>query len=150
MPFKNLKVYNKPFHLNSGPNPKNKNLSHVWIIHLCILSFLAKNSTCMIKAQVIKCKDIIDVIFHLSASFNDKWSQRVWSNMLDHALCQRLLKNLSKKLCLMCISHITDFFKNLHVKSLFCPNLHGQKFKFFSNTLYIFYSIKITCILSLR
>lgn len=42
--------------------------SHVWIIHLCILSFLAKNSTCMIKAQVIKCKDIIDVIFHLPPS----------------------------------------------------------------------------------
>lgn len=59
---------NPKFHLNSGPNPKNKNLSHVWIIHLCILSFLAKNSTCMIKAQVIKCKDIIDVIFHLPPS----------------------------------------------------------------------------------
>lgn len=40
----------------------------------------------------------------------------------------------------MCISHKTDFKKNYACKIPFVPMVHGHKFKFFSDPLYIYFT----------
>ena len=64
--------------------------------HLYI-KFPAKNSTCMIKSLVIKCKDIINVIFHLLPSMiNDL----------------QLLESVATCWIMLCVKDIYFFIKN--------------------------------------
>lgn len=86
--------------------------------HLYI-KFPAKNSTCMIKTLVIKCKDIINVIFHLLPSMiNDLQLLESVATCWIMLCVKDIYFFKTYKFCFMCIFQnlLFKFLENLQVR----------------------------------